>query len=114
MLKRKDLLGLIDVTAEELHEILDTAADMKQHLRDGDKQLPYLRGKTVTILFYENSTRTRTSFELASKYLGATVINISAGSSSVAKGETLVDTGKTLDAQLNDFLIMLHPMGGAP
>lgn len=114
MLKRKDLLGLIDVSAEELTEILDVAADMKRHLKDGDKQLPYLRGKTVTILFYENSTRTRTSFELAAKYLGATVVNISASSSSVAKGETLVDTGKTLDAQLNDFLVMRHPMGGAP
>ena len=114
MLKRKDLLGLIDLTKEELTEILDVASDMKKHLKDGDKNLPYLKGKTVTILFYENSTRTRTSFELASKYLGATVINITAGSSSVAKGETLVDTGKTLDAQLNDFLIMRHPMGGAP
>ena len=114
MLKRKDLLGLIDLTKEELTEILDVAADMKRHLKDGDKQLPYLKGKTATILFYENSTRTRTSFELAAKYLGATVVNIAAGSSSVAKGETLVDTGKTLDAQLNDFLIMRHPMGGAP
>ena len=87
---------------------------MKQHLKNGEKNLSHLKGKTATILFYENSTRTRTSFELAAKYLGATVINIAAGSSSVAKGETLVDTGKTLDAQLNDFLIMRHPMGGAP
>ena len=114
MLKRKDLIGLIDMSEEELTEILNTAAVMKKHLKSGDKNLPYLKGKTATILFYENSTRTRTSFELAAKYLGATVINIAAGSSSVAKGETLVDTGKTLDAQLNDFLIMRHPMGGAP
>ena len=114
MLKRKDLLGLIDLSAEELNEILQVAEEMKGHLRRGEKQLPYLKGKTATILFYENSTRTRTSFELAAKYLGATVINIAAGTSSVAKGETLVDTGKTLDAQLNDFLIMRHPMGGAP
>ena len=114
MLKRKDLLGLIDLTAEELTEILDVASQMKQNLKSGNKNLPYLKGKTATILFYENSTRTRTSFELAAKYLGATVINIAAGTSSVAKGETLVDTGKTLDAQLNDFLIMRHPMGGAP
>ncbi|MBE7085252.1 MAG: aspartate carbamoyltransferase catalytic subunit [Clostridiales bacterium] len=114
MLKRKDLIGLIDVTKEEITEILDTADVMKRHLKAGEKQLPYLNGKTATILFYENSTRTRTSFELAAKYLGAKVVNISAGSSSVAKGETLVDTGKTLDAQLNDFLIMRHPMGGAP
>ena len=114
MLKRKDLLGLIDLTAEELTELLDVAAEMKAHLKKGEKNLPYLKGKTVTTLFYENSTRTRTSFELAAKYLGATVINIATGTSSVAKGETLVDTGKTLDAQLNDFLIMRHPMGGAP
>lgn len=114
MLKRKDLIGLIDLSKEELSELLEVAGDMKRHLKAGDKNLPYLKGKTATILFYENSTRTRTSFELAAKYLGATVINIQAGSSSVAKGETLVDTGKTLDAQLNDFLIMRHPMGGAP
>ena len=113
MLKRRALLGLIDASKEEITEILATAAQMKRHLKAGEKQLPYLKGKTATILFYENSTRTRTSFELAAKYLGATVINIAAGSSSVAKGETLVDTGKTLDAQLNDFLIMRHPMGGA-
>ena len=69
MLKRKDLLGLIDLTKEELTEILDVAADMKRHLKDGDKQLPYLKGKTATILFYENSTRTRTSFELAANTL---------------------------------------------
>ena len=114
MLKRKDLIGLIDLTKEELTEILDVASEMKAHLKAGEKNLSYLKGKTATILFYENSTRTRTSFELAAKYLGAAVINIAAGSSSVAKGETLVDTGKTLDAQLNDFLIMRHPMGGAP
>ena len=114
MLKRKDLLGLIDLTKEELTELLDVAATMKAHLKAGEKNLTYLTGKTATILFYENSTRTRTSFELAAKYLGAKVVNIAAGSSSVAKGETLVDTGKTLDAQLNDFLIMRHPMGGAP
>lgn len=114
MLKRKDLIGLIDATKEELTEILNEAEQMKRRLKNGDKNLSFLKGKTATILFYENSTRTRTSFELAAKYLGATVINIAASSSSVAKGETLVDTGKTLDAQLNDFLIMRHPMGGAP
>ena len=114
MLQKKDLVGLIDVTKAEITELLDVASQMKARLKAGDKNLDFLKGKTATILFYENSTRTRTSFELAAKYLGATVINIAAGSSSVAKGETLVDTGKTLDAQLNDFLIMRHPMGGAP
>lgn len=114
MLKRKDMLGLIDATADEIYEILETAGNMKKLVKQGIKKLPHLEGCTATILFYENSTRTRTSFELAAKYMGATTINISAGSSSVAKGETLVDTGKTLDAQKNDFIIIRHPMGGAP
>ena len=114
MLQKKDLLGLIDASAENIYEILDTAANMKRLLRQGIKKLPHLEGCTATILFYENSTRTRTSFELAAKYMGATTVNIAAGSSSVAKGETLVDTGKTLDAQKNDFIIIRHPMGGAP
>ncbi len=114
MFKRKDLLGLIDASKEEIAEILALAHEYKQRILEGEKKIPVLGGKTATILFYENSTRTRTSFEQAAKYLGATVINIVAGNSSVAKGETLVDTGKTLDAQKNDFIIMRHPMGGAP
>ncbi|MBQ8375352.1 MAG: aspartate carbamoyltransferase catalytic subunit [Clostridia bacterium] len=114
MLKRKDMLGLIDASEEEISEILALAAQMKQRILSGEKKFSYLEGKTVTVLFYENSTRTRTSFEQAAKYLGATTINIVAGNSSVAKGETLVDTGKTLDAQKNDFIVMRHPMGGAP
>lgn len=114
MLNRKDLLGLIDANASEITEILDLAQEFKNRLRNGDKRFTHLQGKTVTILFYENSTRTRTSFEQAAKYLGAKTINIEAGTSSVAKGETLIDTGKTLDAQRNDFIIMRHPMGGAP
>ena len=114
MLNRKDLLGLIDANASEITEILDLAQEFKNRLRNGDKRFTHLQGKTVTILFYENSTRTRTSFEQAAKYLGAKTVNIEAGTSSVAKGETLIDTGKTLDAQRNDFIIMRHPMGGAP
>ena len=114
MLKRKDLLGLIDASAEEITEILDLAQEFKNRIKRGEKKMSYLEGKTATVLFYENSTRTRTSFEQAAKYLGATTINIVAGNSSVAKGETLVDTGKTLDAQRNDFIIIRHPMGGAP
>ena len=108
------MLGLVDATAEEIYEILDTAANMKKLLKQGIKKLPHLEGCTATILFYENSTRTRTSFELAAKYMGASTINIAAASSSVAKGETLIDTGKTLDAMKNDFIIIRHPMGGAP
>ena len=114
MLKRKDLLGLIDATEAEITEILDLAQTFKNRIRAGEKKMVYLKDKTVTILFYENSTRTRTSFEQAAKYLGATVVNIEASTSSVAKGETLIDTGKTLDAQRNDFIVMRHPMGGAP
>ena len=114
MLKRKDLLGLIDASKEEITEILDLAHEFKNRIKNGEKKMSYLENKTATILFYENSTRTRTSFEQAAKYLGATCINIAAGTSSVAKGETLVDTGKTLDAQKNDFIVMRHPMGGAP
>ena len=114
MLNRKDLLGLIDASASEITEILDLAQNFKDRIKRGEKKFSCLEGKTATILFYENSTRTRTSFEQAAKYLGATAINIAAGTSSVAKGETLVDTGKTLDAQKNDFIIMRHPMGGAP
>lgn len=114
MLKRKDLLGLIDASASEITEILDLAQEFKNRIKRGEKKMRYLDGQTATILFYENSTRTRTSFEQAVKYLGATAINIAAGSSSVAKGETLIDTGKTLDAQRNDFMIIRHQMGGAP
>ena len=87
---------------------------MKKLLRQNIKKLPHLQGKSVTTLFYENSTRTRCSFELAAKYMGAHVVNIAAESSSVKKGETLVDTGKTLDAMKNDVIVIRHPMGGAP
>lgn len=113
-MKRKDLIGLYDLSAEEITEILTTAVAMKNGLREGDNIRSDLRGKAATILFYENSTRTRTSFELALKYLGATCINIAAATSSVKKGETLIDTGETLDAMKNDFIIMRHPMAGAP
>ncbi len=114
MLNRKDLLGLRDVSAEEITLILDTAEKMKRALNGGDKCSDILKGKTLVTLFYENSTRTRCSFELAGKYLGATEVNISASSSSVQKGETLIDTGKTLQALKADFIVIRHPMGGAP
>lgn len=114
MLKSKDLLGLRDITAEEITLILDTAEEMKGLLKSGRKSFDLLKGKTLVTLFYENSTRTRSSFELAGKYLGATEINIAASSSSVQKGETLIDTGKTLQALETDFIAIRHPMGGAP
>lgn len=110
----KDMLGLYDASAEDIVTILDTAVGMKKLLTQNLKKLPHLQGRTVTTLFYENSTRTRCSFELAAKYLGAGTVNISASSSSVQKGETLIDTGKTLDAMKNDVIVIRHPMGGAP
>ena len=114
MLKTKDLLGLRDISKEEIELILDTAEEMKKAVNAGKKSFDLLKGKTLVTLFYENSTRTRCSFELAGKYLGATEINISASSSSVQKGETLIDTGKTLQALKTDFIVIRHPMGGAP
>ena len=114
MLKSKDLLGLRDITPQEITEILDLAASYKQQVKSGHKKFSDLSGKTLVTLFYENSTRTRTSFELAGKYLGAHEVNISASSSSVQKGETLIDTGKTLDALQTDFVAIRHPMAGAP
>ncbi len=113
-MNRKDLLGLYDLTTEEIEEILRLGLYFKTALKRGEKEHPALKGRSVVLLFYENSTRTRTSFELAAKFSGASVVNISVATSSVQKGETLVDTGKTLDAMKNDFIIIRHPMGGAP
>ena len=114
MLKRKDLLGLKDITAEEMEEILSTAVQMRKILDQNVKKTPHLQGKSVTTLFYENSTRTRTSFETAAKIMGANTTSISAQTSSVTKGETLIDTDKNLDALLTDVIIMRHSMSGAP
>lgn len=113
MFNHKDLLGLQNLTAEEIGEILDTAVPMKELLlkKTGSD---LLKGKSLVTLFYENSTRTRTSFELAGKVLGATEVNISVAASSVAKGETLIDTGKTLDSMKVDFIVIRHRMAGAP
>lgn len=114
MLKNKDLLGLRGCTAEEITEILDGAVQMKKFLNGRDIKSDILAGKSLVTLFYENSTRTRCSFELAGKLLGASEVNISAAASSVQKGETLMDTGETLDAMKVDFIVIRHPMAGAP
>ena len=111
---KQDLLGLKDLTASQIKNILDTAAEMKKIVLSDNKKAPYLQGKTVINLFYENSTRTRTSFELAAKYMSANAANIASGSSSVAKGETLIDTAQTLDSMGMDILVMRHNMSGAP
>ncbi len=113
MLQRKDLLGLKDLSAEEIYGILDVAREMKRQL-DCKKTERILADKALVTLFYENSTRTRSSFELAAKYLGASVVNISVATSSVQKGETLIDTGKNLDAMKVDFIVIRHQMAGAP
>ena len=113
-LKSKDLLGMKELTAEEIEYILDTARTMKYILTTNNKKTPHLQGRSIITLFYENSTRTRLSFELASKYMSASSANISASSSSVAKGETLIDTGRTIDMMGTDVIIIRHPNSGAP
>lgn len=113
-LQSKDLIGLYGMPAEEITYILDSAGTMKQLLRQKAKRMPHLQNKSVVSLFYENSTRTRLSFELAAKYLGAAASSLGVSSSSVAKGETLLDTGKTIEAMGADIIIIRHPFAGAP
>lgn len=113
MYRKKDLLGLKDMTAEEITGILDHAEGMRDAFVSGT-QLDSLAGKCVTTLFYENSTRTRNSFETAARFLGARTMSVAAASSSVQKGESLTDTGKTLDALRTDAIVIRHPMAGAP
>ncbi len=112
--RMKHLLGIKGLTTEEIIEILDRAERMKHEVLEGGKKDNLLSGKSVITLFYENSTRTRLSFELASKYLGATAANITASGSSVEKGETLEDTGKTIDEMGADAVIVRHASSGAP
>ncbi|HOO48342.1 MAG TPA: aspartate carbamoyltransferase catalytic subunit [Saccharofermentans sp.] len=113
-LKNKDLLGMKQLSAEEIMEILETAKTMKMVLTSGNKKTSHLQGKSVVTLFYENSTRTRLSFELASKYMGSASANISASGSSVSKGESLLDTVRTIDMMATDIVVMRHPQSGAP
>ncbi|NLC76539.1 MAG: aspartate carbamoyltransferase catalytic subunit [Clostridia bacterium] len=112
--QRKDLLGLQDLTADEIKLILDTAGPMKEILFRPIKKVPVLRGKTIVTMFYEPSTRTRTSFELAGKYLSADTVNLAMSTSSVQKGESLKDTALTIEAMGADILIMRHEATGAP
>ena len=110
----RHLLSIADLSAEEITSLLDEADRFKEALAGRElKKLPTLRGKTVFTLFYENSTRTRSSFETAGKWMSADVINISASSSSVKKGESLKDTAQTLTAVGADAIIMRHPSSGA-
>lgn len=110
----KHLLSISDLSKDEIVGLLDEADRFKEVLEGREvKKLPTLRGRTIFTLFYENSTRTRSSFETAGKWMSADVINISASSSSVKKGESLKDTGLTLSAIGADAIIMRHPASGS-
>jgi len=111
---KKDLLGLEYLSREEIELILYTAESFKEVTTRQIKKVPALRGKTVVNLFYEPSTRTRTSFELAAKRLSADVINMQVESSSVRKGETLIDTGRNIEALKIDIIVVRHDCSGAP
>ena len=114
MKDRKDLLGLEDLDAEEIVAILDTTEAFRGVLDRPIKKVPTLRGKTVANLFFEPSTRTRISFELAEKRLSADSLNFSSSTSSVVKGETLKDTVQNIEAMGVDFVVMRHGASGSP
>jgi aspartate carbamoyltransferase catalytic subunit len=112
-LRRKDLLGIADLSPEEIVLILDTAEAMKEVGQRAIKKVPTLRGRTVVNLFFEPSTRTRTSFEIAEKRLSADTLNVAIGMSSVVKGETLVDTAMNLEAMAPSMIVLRHGSSGA-
>ena len=112
-LKRKDLLSLASLSVDEITLILETADSFKEVTGREIKKVPALRGKTVVNLFFEPSTRTRTSFELAAKRLSADVINFSPSASSIVKGETLLDTARNIEAMQADIIVLRHPTAGA-
>ncbi len=111
---RRHILGLEELSAEEITLILDTAVSMKEVSERDVKKVPALRGVTVCNLFYEPSTRTRSSFEIAEKRLSADVLNFTLSHSSVSKGETLLDTARNLEAMGAGVIVIRHPMSGAP
>ena len=111
---RKHLLGIRDLSAAEITHLLDTAETFRDVSKREIKKVPALRGRTVINLFFEPSTRTRTSFEIAAKRLSADAINISVSTSSVSKGETLLDTARNLEAMAPDCIVVRHSMAGAP
>lgn len=111
---KRDLLGIKQTSKEDLEAILRRAREMKKLVLSENKKIATLSGKTVVTMFYENSTRTRMSFELASKYMGANAANMTAKGSSVAKGESLLDTARTIDRMGTDIMVIRHEMSGAP
>jgi aspartate carbamoyltransferase catalytic subunit len=114
MLKSRHLLGIADLGPEEIGLILDTAEAMKEIAARPIKKVPTLRGRTVVNLFFEASTRTRTSFEVAEKRLSADTLSIAVAQSSVTKGETLLDTVRNIEAMAPDMIVMRHASSGAP
>ena len=108
----KDLLGLEPLSSEQILLILDTAEPFKEISERAIKKVPALRGSTIVNLFFENSTRTRISFEFAEKRLSADTVNVSASGSSVLKGETLVDTARNLEAMRIDMVVIRHGASG--
>jgi aspartate carbamoyltransferase catalytic subunit len=114
MLRSRHLLGIQDLDAEEIQRILDTAEAMKEIAARPIKKVPTLRGRTVVNLFFEPSTRTRMSFEVAEKRLSADTLSIAVATSSVTKGETLLDTVRNLEAMAPDMIVMRHASSGAP
>ena len=113
-LSTKHLLGIKDLTKEDVELILQTASTFKEVINRPIKKVPTLRDLTIANLFFENSTRTRTSFEIAQKRLSADIVNFSSSSSSVKKGETLLDTVNNILAMKVDMVVMRHPSPGAP
>jgi aspartate carbamoyltransferase catalytic subunit len=113
-LSKKDILDIDSLSVDEIQTILDTADGLKEISSRPIKKVPTLRGKTVILFFHEPSTRTRMSFDIAAKRLSADSIAITAGTSSMVKGETLIDTAKNLEAMAPDIIVMRHSAAGAP
>ena len=112
--QQKDLLGMGQLSVEEIELVLDTAESLKEISEREIKKVPTLRGKSVVHFFYEPSTRTRTSFEMAAKRLSADTVSLSATTSSLVKGETLIDTARNLQAMNPDLIVLRHSSSGAP
>src|SRR4051812_42927614 len=110
---KKDLLGIADLTPDDIYRVLETAEAMREIGQRPIKKVPTLRGKTVVNLFFEPSTRTRTSFEIAEKRLSADTLNVAGSTSSVLKGETLADTARNIEAMAPDMIVLRHASSGA-